>query len=212
MSVPIRPKIYHIVHVDRLASIIADGNLWCDAEIAKRAPSGTGIGMNKIKERRLNKTLASHSNLHVGECVPFYFCPRSIMLYVIYQANHSELNYRDGQEPIIHLQADLFKTVNWAKNNNKRWAFTLSNAGTSYFEDRADLQQLNEINWEAVNAENWKLHKEGKQAEFLLEHCFSWHFVECIGVCNNKIYQQVKSILSGSKHHKILQIKPDWYY
>lgn len=30
MTVPAQPKIYHIVHVDRLPSIIADGCLWCD--------------------------------------------------------------------------------------------------------------------------------------------------------------------------------------
>ena len=38
MLVPTEPKIYHIVHVDRLASIIADGYLWSDAE-AQRARS-----------------------------------------------------------------------------------------------------------------------------------------------------------------------------
>jgi len=38
MTVPAQPKIYHIVHVDRLPSIIADGGLWCDAEIVRRSP------------------------------------------------------------------------------------------------------------------------------------------------------------------------------
>ena len=28
------------------------------------------------------------------------------------------------------------RTVAWAEKNNLRWAFTLSNAGTYYFEDR----------------------------------------------------------------------------
>lgn len=28
MTVPAQPKIYHIVHVDRLPSIVADGCLW----------------------------------------------------------------------------------------------------------------------------------------------------------------------------------------
>ena len=50
--VPPQPKIYHIVHVDRLPSIVADGFLWCDAEIVRRAPPGTTIGMNGIKQRR----------------------------------------------------------------------------------------------------------------------------------------------------------------
>ena len=64
--------------------------------------------MNQIKERRLKElTLSSHPGLHVGDCVPFYFCPRSIMLYLIYRANHPELAYRGGQKPIVHLEADL---------------------------------------------------------------------------------------------------------
>ena len=80
MTVPAQPKIYHIVHVDRLPSIISDGNLWCDAQIAARATTGTTIGMGKIKQRRLTElTLTSHPGLHVGDCVPFYFCPRSIV-------------------------------------------------------------------------------------------------------------------------------------
>lgn len=77
MTVPARPKIYHIAHVDRLASILADNSLLCDGEIQRRAPPGTMIGMNDIKRRRLNElVLSSHPDLHVGDCVPFYFCPR----------------------------------------------------------------------------------------------------------------------------------------
>lgn len=122
MTVPTQPKIYHIVHVDRLDSIVADGCLWCDAEILRRASPGTTIGMNSIKQRRLNElTLASHPDLYVGDCVPFYFCPRSIMLYMIDRGNHQELAYRGGQEPIVHLEADLHASVVWAQQNNQRW-------------------------------------------------------------------------------------------
>src|SRR5690606_5854337 len=115
MSVPAQPKLYHIVHVDRLPSIIADGFLWSDAVITARAPAGTTIGMSTIKQRRLNElTLTSHPGLYVGACVPFYFCPRSIMLYLIFQGNHPELGYRGGQGPVIHLEADLHASVAWA--------------------------------------------------------------------------------------------------
>lgn len=131
--VPPQPKIYHIAHVDRLPSIVADGFFWCDAEVVQRAPAGTTIGMSSIKQRRLNELrLSSHPDLHVGDCVPFYFCPRSVMLYLIYQGNHQELGYRGGQEPILHFEADLHAVVAWANAQPARWAFTLSNAG-SYF-------------------------------------------------------------------------------
>ena len=168
MPPPRHPKIYHIVHVDRLPSIVADGHLWCDAEVVRRAPPGTTIGMNNIKQRRLTElTLSSHPDLHVGDCVPFYFCPRSVMLYLMYQGNHPDLVYRGGQDPIIHLEADLHAVVDWANQEGRRWAFTLSNAGSYYFEDRSDLSQLDEIDWDAVQARQWQNRKERKQAEFL---------------------------------------------
>ena len=71
MFVPTEPKIYHIVHVDRLPSIIKDGALLYDAEIMRRGSPGTTIGLNSIEQRRLKElTLSSHPNLHVGDCVP----------------------------------------------------------------------------------------------------------------------------------------------
>ena len=213
MTVPMQPKLYHIVHVDRLPSIVADGYLWCDAEIVHRTSPGTTIGLNGIKQRRLKElTLSSHPDLYVGACVPFYFCPRSIMLYLIYQANHPELTYRGGQGPIIHLEADLLASVMWAEQNDRRWAFTLSNAGSRFFEDRCDLKRLHEIDWTAVQARNWQSCKEGKQAEFLLEYSFPWHLVERIGVHSRAIYQRAVNALPAGGHRPQVEIRPEWYY
>lgn len=216
MTVPAQPKIYHIVHVNRLSSIIADQYLWCDAEIAKRLSSlGTTIGMDRIKQRRLNDLrLSSYPDLHVGECVPFYFCPRSVMLYLIHQANHPDLQYLGGQSPIIHLETDLHASVAWARSNNYRWAFTLSNAGARFFEDRNNLSQLSEINWEAVQATQWSGDgvKDGKQAEFLVEYNFPWHLIERIGVYSQSIYQQVIDTISTVNYQPRVEIIPTWYY
>ena len=219
MPMPASPKIYHIVHVDRLASIIASGGLLCDAAIVQANAVGTTIGMSSIKQRRLNELLlTSHPNLHVGGCVPFYFCPRSIMLYLISQANHAELTYHGGQGPIVHLEADLRQTVVWAEQNNLRWAFTLSNAGAYYFEDRSDLGQLHEINWDAVQANRWagngvaRSVKEGKQAEFRVEQSFPWGLVERIGIHSQAVTQQVYAALNAATHRPRVEIRPEWYY
>src|SRR5205085_5352673 len=140
---------------------------------------------------------ASRPGLRVGDCVPFYFCPRSVMLYLISSANHPDLPYKGGQGPIIHLEADLQQAVAWAEENGRRWAFTLSNAGAYYFEDRSNLAQLYEINWDAVDARKWSgpdissMVKDGKQAEFLLERQFPWELVQRIGVVSDAIAQQV---------------------
>ena len=74
MPPPRHPKIYHIVHVDRLPSIVAAGYLWCDAEVVRRAPPGTTIGMNKIKQRRLTElTLSSHPDCTLAIACRFIF-------------------------------------------------------------------------------------------------------------------------------------------
>jgi hypothetical protein len=213
ITVPAQPKIYHIAHVDRLASIISDGYLWCDAEVNLRLPSGTTIGMDSIKSRRMHELqLSSHPDLFVGDCVPFYFCPCSVMLYMISCGNHQQLTYRGGQNPILHFEADLDATVAWAQAQEIRWAFTLSNAGSNFFEDRSDLTQLNEVNWNAVQATDWRKCKEDKQAEFLFEYSFPWHLVERIGVFSPNIYSQVLNTLPLNGHRPKVDILPQWYY
>lgn len=212
MAVPAQPKIFHICHVDRLASIVAAGGLLSDAAVVQAAVPGTVIGMNHIKQRRLQELrLNSHPGLYVGQCVPFYFCPRSVMLFLIHRQN-ADLAYKGGQGPIIHLEADLHATVAWANAQPRRWAFTLSNAGSRYFEDRADLARLGDVDWGAVAARNWSACREAKQAEFLLEHGFPWHLVERIGVLSQPIATQVAQTLPVGGHRPPVQILPAWYY
>jgi hypothetical protein len=207
------PKVYHIVHVDRLVSILADGNLLCDAVIASRLGTGTVIGMSRIKQRRLQLPIASRPGLMVGECVPFYFCPRSVMLYLLHRRNDPDLNYQGGEDPIIHLEFDLHRVVQWAEACRQRWAFTLSNAGAYYFEDRCDLRNLDEVNWEAVGARQWSGPlKEGKQAEFLVEREVPWDLVERIGVRTHATGQQAVNAISPANHRPDVEIKLDWYY
>ncbi len=184
----------------------------------QRQGTGTTIGMSNIKARRLNQLrLGCHPELHVGQCTPFYFCPRSVMLYLIYRRNE-ELAYKGGQEPIIHLEADLYSTIAWAEQNNLRWAFTLSNAGAYYFEDRADVAKLADINWAAVEASQWSGNgisrsvKEGKQAEFLIERSFPWPLVNLIAVHSHAVVPLVAQALHRAEHRPAIEIKRDWYY
>jgi hypothetical protein len=102
--------------------------------------------------------------------------------------------------------------VAWANGSGRRWAFTLSNAGAFYFEDRADLAQLDEIDWDAVEARMWRGKKEGKQAEFLVEQSFPWDLVNRVGVRSQQVYGQVSAAIQGAVHKPHVEIKPDWYY
>ncbi len=213
-NVPKGLYLYHITHVDNLPSILADGGLGSDVAIIAKGGPAASIGMGSIKQRRLGLPVKCHPGDRVGDYVPFYFCPRSIMLYLIHRANHSELAYRDGQAPIVHLEADLFETVAWAEHEGHRWAFSLSNAGAYYTEFRNRLDQLDEVDWEAVAATDFRAAqvKEGKQAELLVHEFFPWHLVRRIGVQSDSIRQRVLRALSGSGPQPVVQVRQDWYY
>ena len=218
MSVPAHPKVYHIVHVDRLASILRDGGLYCDAYVSRNALPGTTIGMSGIKARRLSHPLTSYPDLHVGDCVPFYFCPRSVMLYMISRGNAQGLTYRGGQQPIVHLAANLRDVVDWAEARNKRWVFTTTNAGSAFFDDYNTWDQLSEIDWDAVHATKWSGEdvpprvKEGKQAAVLLEAFCRWEVFKCIFVYSESYYRQVEALLTSIPHKPKIQVQPRFYY
>ena len=215
MAVPANPKIYHITHVKNLSSIIADGVLWSDRQRLDRAVDPTIVGIEGIKKRRLEELeVKCHPGTKVGEYVPFYLCPRSVMLYVIFRHNHPDITYAEGQGPVLHLQADLREVVAWANANDHAWAFSDRNAGAYVASFFNDIGRIGDLNWDAIQSNNFRdqpIVKEGKQAEFLLYDSFPWELVEHIGVHNAGIEAQVRKALNGVARPTV-RVEPTWYY
>lgn len=214
MAIPAQPKLYHITHVDNLPAILAAGGLRSDATMMAQGGPAATIGMSSIKQRRLTLPVRCNPGDYVGGYVPFYFCPRSIMLFLIHCANHPELTYRGGQGPILHLEADLHEVVAWATAQGQRWAFSLSNAGAYYTEFRSQLEQLDEMDWAAVAAADFREAqvKEGKQAEFMVREFFPWQLVRRVGVIDAHVYGQVLRAVSGAPHRPAVEVRREWYF
>ena len=140
------------------------------------------------------------------------FCPRSVMLYVIHMTSHPELAYRGGQKSIVHLEADLHRSVAWANANGRRWAFASSNAGSYYFDDYADLCELNKLDWQAIQASDWHQCRDEKQAEFPVEGSFPWELISGIGFHSRPMRARVLRTLQASSHRPMAVTEPGWYY
>lgn len=214
---PEHPRIFHIVHGDRLKSIMNDGGLHCDARMINRPSAGTTIGMTNIKERRLRWRVPCHPGICVGDYVPFYFCPRSPMLYSIHRKNtdpdsESDLAYGDGQEPIVHLEADLREVVDWANYADRRWAFSTGNAAAAGVQFHDDLDRLDRLDWNAVEARQWQEVMKEKQAEFLVHGFVPWRLVSGIGVISDRIRKRVLQIIEAARHEPRVMVKRHWYY
>lgn len=211
---PAQPKIFHITHVSNLPAIAACSELRSDRRVQQLGGPIAAVGMSKIKQRRLSLPVSCHPGTTVGEFVPFYFGPRSIMLFLLHRGNHPELNYAGGQQPIVHLQADLHAVLQWAVQHGQRWAFTAANAGAAYTQFYAQSGQLNVIDWSAVNATDFRDPgiKERKQAEFLVYGAFPWTLVERIGVCSVAARSQALAAMANAVHRPQVTVDPSWYF
>jgi hypothetical protein len=207
-------SIFHITHVDNVASIAEDGCLISDVEIVKRGGPDVPVGMASIKRRRMGLPIKCYPEDKVGEYVPFYFCPRSVMLYLLYMGNHPELDYHEGQSPIVHLRCDVNSVLSWAADTSTRWAFTFANAGAAYAIFSKDPNEMDNINWEAVAARDFRdgAIKEAKQSEFLVKDAFPWHLVETIGVYSNEVAEEVEEALEGASHQPVIEVRRRWYF
>ena len=211
---PAKPKIYHITHVDNLPGIAREG-LVSDRKMIERGGPARVIGMSEIKRRPVEKLKVScHPGTKVGDFVPFFFCPRSVMLYVIYRANHLDLEYRDGQDRIVHLEADLYGVIDWAEANDVPWAFSYSNAGSRYAEFGSSRYELGNLDWNAIAANDWRDSevRTGKQAEFLVYDQFPFELVERIGVQSQAVLSDALQAIGNAAPQASVQIQQQWYY
>ena len=212
---PRQPKVCHITHIDNLPAIVDEGRLVCDREMIRRGGPERTIGMSDIKRRRVEELRVDcHGGTLVGDYVPFYFCPRSVMLYVIFMANHPALAYRGGQDPIVHLEADLHRVIEWADDDDRRWAFSLSNASSRYAEFRCKTSDLDEIEWSAIAARDFTGQdvKEAKQAEFLVYEAVPFGLFDRIGVISRRMADRADAALATLARRPDVEVRTDWYY
>jgi hypothetical protein len=200
------PELFHITHVDNLASISA-GGLISDARVASGAVRPTTIGDPSIKRRRLSWRLNLLPDRPcVGEFVPFYFCPRSIMLYLI-QCGHA--GWSQGQDHVAHLVTRVSRLVGLGR----RIVFTDCNAATSYHHASDDLRDLATlVNWNAMPVVQWQHVKEARQAEFLVLDAVPWTVFERVIVRDPPTAAKASLVVAQATHRPLVGIDPTWYY
>jgi hypothetical protein len=201
-------EIYHITHLRNLERILADGELHCDR--AAQDAKVVNIGHRHIKERRLRRAVPVGPRGTVGEYVPFYFAPRSPMLYAI--SRNAVEGYAEGQNPVIYLCS----TAEVVKKAGLRWVFTEGHADMDFTDFFDDLKDLDKIDWGLMKATYWydtnddPDRKRRRQAEFLVHGSFPWKLVSYIGVHDRSAAETVRKMLNGD--HPEVGIEPGWYY
>ena len=202
---PANVLIFHITHIENLPSILKDGGLHSDAVMAQRDPKL--IGYSEIKKRRLNEIhVPCCSYNYVGDFVPFYFCPRSPMLFTI---NKGNTGHPAGcQRSILHLVSTMADGLAMGKP----WAISSGNAGTFHTTFESKIEALDALDWDAIRATQWHGKQHQKMAEFLIRDFFSWTSIKQIGCFNSTVATTVTELLNQEKHRPSVEVKSAWYY
>jgi hypothetical protein len=200
--------LYHITDIANLPSILANGRLLSDCALAGVAHQV--IGYANIKHRRMTQyRVACSKNRFVGEFVPFYFSPRSPMLYTVNLGNSGRPP--GCQSSIIHLVT----TVAAAVGLGRAFAISDGNAGAGYATFRNDLAALddpNHLRWADIKTNQWQGKMHFKQAEFLVADQFDWSAIVHIGCHNQNTAAQVGNLLPPNQSVPTFYVRPRWYY
>ncbi|MCF3651350.1 type II toxin-antitoxin system toxin DNA ADP-ribosyl transferase DarT [Synoicihabitans lomoniglobus] len=199
--------VYHITDVANLPSILNDGRLISDAAMEQHDPNIV-IGYDHIKLRRLREIhVPCCDERFVGEFVPFYFCPRSPMLFTINKGNVP--NRPAGcQRSIVHLVSTLQRMIDL----DQRWAVSSGNAGAFHTTFDDQLMAVNMLDWEAIQAISWSGRGHQKSAELLVADFVPWSAFHQIGCYNSAIAGQVTELLADIEHRPTIRVERDWYY
>lgn len=202
---PDERSIYHITDVENLPGILAAGGLHSDKIMSERDPAVIGYG--HIKKRRLQQLrVPCAGNRFVGEFVPFYFCPRSPMLYTINIGNTGRP--AGCQQTVVHLVS----TVRFVLGLGVAWAVADGNAGAMHTAFESSLEAIENLDWEAIEAKYWSDKRHQKQAELLVGDFFPWSGFHEIGCQNAEVAAQVQALLRTENHRPKVSVQTGWYY
>jgi hypothetical protein len=215
--IPLRNRwILHFTHVDNLPAIVESGRLVCDL-MARKGLMRAEVGDPQIKESRRRRAIPVDPGGQVGEYVPFYFAPRSPMMFRIACDCRDGVagRYGDGDRPLVYLAV----TVGAVVDAGLVWVATDGNAATATTEFSSDLVRLDAmIDWPLMAAKQWSNtpddpdRQRRRMAEFLVHHQVPLSVIHQVGAYSDLYASRVRATLAGTRLEESVFVRPGWYY
>lgn len=207
--------IAHFTHVDHLATVIQHGLL---SDTAARAAGvlTAEVGDLGIKDQRRQRAVPLPPGGAVADYVPFYFAPRSPMMFAISRGNVP--SYQGGTARLVYL----FSTLERLHGLGHGPVLTDRNAALNYAEyrafDPADPIDDDFIDWGLMNQQYWNntlddpQRVERRMAEALVHERVTWDAITEIGTQSEMIANEVRAVLAGARSHVPVNVRPCWYF
>ncbi len=204
--------IYHITHKDNLGGIISNGGLVAQSQISYAAITYCNIAHNSVQDRRSQTPVPCGPRGYLHDYVPFYFAPKSPMLYAIRMGNVD--GSTAGQSDIVYIVS----SAEGVKKAGLDFVFTDGHGIMDFSEFFDDLKDLDAVDWDIMSVTYWRDtlqdpdRKRRRQAEFLVHKQLPWASIEEIAVRNKSVESEVEGIISTSASKPPVSIRDNWYY
>jgi ssDNA thymidine ADP-ribosyltransferase, DarT len=213
-AVPQPTRIYRMVHVDALPTILTRGALHAPTYTPNDGLPYRTIHNTQVQASRRMKTVPCGPCGTVHDYVPFYFGPLSVMLLNLKTGRVA--GYSEGQSPLVYLVSTAQAVV----AAGCRFVFTDGHGLAGFTEWFDDLSRLDAVDWNLVGERYWadkpddNDRQRRKQAEFLVWQSLDWGLIGGIGVLDATMKTRVEGILRKYPQRKQVAVKvtPGLYY
>lgn len=202
--------IYRMINYKNLNDLLTYG-IYC-SNSQNQIQNYLNIGDASLIGRRSTLQVPVYPNGVLHDYVPFYFCPRSPMLYIIHK---NPQIYNTLQSDIIYLVSSVEKI----ENAGLQYVFTDGHAYLNYTNFFNQKSYLINLDWKVINSNKWFNNppsdpdrKTRKQAEFLVYKSLPIECLTQIGVYDQNILTHIQSILLKYSITLNVSIERSWYY
>lgn len=212
MAVPDDVYLYHLTSMRNLPSIVQNGRLKSKNRLIREDTGYENIAYANLQDRRARTTVPCAAGGCLHDYVPFYFAPRSPMLYAIHKDNVD--GYDDGQEPLIYIMTK----VAWVVEADLTFAFTDRHAVLALAQFHDEPSELDAVDHTLMRAEYWQNtdqhpdRRERRQAEFLIHEQVPLNMVGAVAVISDSIKQQVEGALTPMESPPPVIVRSEWYF
>ena len=224
MPAPQPTRLFHITALANLQGICATGAL-----VSKNVGTMAGISYQNIAHAgaqgaRAQRSVPNPPGGFLHDFVPFYFAPRSPMLYAINGGRVDGCQWR--QQDIVYFET----TVQAVTQASTEFVFFDRNATLNISTGYTDLSKMDEaIAWDIFTeapqldgfCQYWQSkpailryadRMERRQAEFLVKNCVALTCVTRLGVIDMDHQSEVRAILKNSGVLLPVDIMREWYF
>jgi hypothetical protein len=203
-----------MARIERLPSVIKHG-LLPDNECRRRQITGVAIGYEHIKQRHALREVPCGVGGTLADYVPFYFAPRSPMLYAITGGLVGEEAARTEQIVYLASSTQTLRGAGLTVIASNRHA----ELGYAEMTDQdRDLDNNDFIDWPLMTATYWNNtledpdRKERRQAECLVHPRVPWQAIEEVATQTESARAQVQLTLGVAGQPTPVFVRAEWYF